>query len=212
MSEQKYCLVQFKYTCNLSDDEEPRVVGSTSELGNWNVYKAEKMIYGKSDVPIWKTKENIKIFQNTFLEYKYIIFKNGKFNRWEDLPNNTNRSVNISDNNRITLWDREGDPHCKLEKNDFMVSSFDPYENGKQFIMNEFYEHNTSQNEDFNYDDNKQSFGRCFSSNSGNFPNEMLFDEGNENDEFNDLNYESAGETEDNFQKKKKRTKCFRFK
>jgi hypothetical protein len=154
-------------------------------------------------VPIWKTKENIKLFQNTFLEYKYIIFKNGKFNRWEDLPNNTNRSVNISDNHRITLWGREGDPHCKLEKNDFMASSFDPYENGKQFIMNEFYEHNTSQNEEFNYDDNKQSFGRFFRSNSGNFPNEMLFDEGNENDEFNDLNYESAGETEDNFQKKR---------
>ena len=203
MSEQKYCFVQFKYTCNLSNDEEPRVVGSTSELGNWNIYKAEKMIYDKSDVPMWKTKENIKLFQNTFLEYKYIIFKNGKFNRWEDLPNNTNRSVNISDNHRITLWGREGDPHCKLEKNDFMASSFDPYENGKQFIMNEFYEHNTSQNEEFNYDDNKQSFGRFFSSNSGNFPNEMLFDEGNENDEFNDLNYESAGETEDNFQKKK---------
>ena len=30
----KYCLVQFKYTCTLNKDEEVRVVGSSSELGN----------------------------------------------------------------------------------------------------------------------------------------------------------------------------------
>ena len=70
----KYCLVQFKYTCTLNKDEEVRVVGSSSELGNWNVAQSEKMMYSKLAQPIWKTKENLKLIQNSTVEYKYVIF------------------------------------------------------------------------------------------------------------------------------------------
>ena len=92
MEEQKYCYVQFKFSCNLQEGEEVRVVGSIEELGKWDIKKSEKLIFSKLDIPIWKSKENIKIPQNTFFEYKYVIYKNGNFDRWENIPSHINRN------------------------------------------------------------------------------------------------------------------------
>jgi hypothetical protein len=66
------------------------------------------MVTSKLDFPMWKTKENIKVKQNSEIEYKYIIFKDKKFSKWETLPNDTNRTVQIKNLVRMVIHDIQG--------------------------------------------------------------------------------------------------------
>ena len=75
MEEQKYCYVQFKFSCNLQEGEEVRVVGSIEELGKWDIKKSEKLIFSKLDIPIWKSKENIKFLKILFLNINMLYIK-----------------------------------------------------------------------------------------------------------------------------------------
>ena len=194
----KYCLVQFKYTCTLNKDEEVRVVGSSSELGNWNVAQSEKMMYSKLAQPIWKTKENLKLIQNSTVEYKYVIIKNGIFVRWENLPFNKNRTINIGNMIRIVINDKENDPTSRIEKCDCIDSESSP--SNKNFISNDFYGGEGSQNIGEN------NFGNYFENNNAvNINSDINFDEPNTmNDEYSDLNYESHDETDEAIQNTKK--------
>ena len=63
-----------------------RITGQPVELGEWDYNKAEKLTFSKEDYPIWKKRDDIKITQNSIVEYKYVIFKGNQFSIWEDLP------------------------------------------------------------------------------------------------------------------------------
>jgi len=76
-------------------------------LGNWDPEKGEKLITSKSDFPIWKSKENIKLKQNSDVNYKYVIFEHGKFLRWEEIPVNKNRTANIKNYVRVVINDTQ---------------------------------------------------------------------------------------------------------
>lgn len=95
--------------------EEIRIVGDVPELGNWDPTKAEKLITSKADFPIWKSKENIKVKQNCEICYKYVIFENGKFKQWEEIPLNQNRTLNIKNYVRVVIYDTQS-------KNKFFIS------------------------------------------------------------------------------------------
>ena len=114
MDEPKYCFVQFKLNYRtilgktkflIKLGEDIRIVGDIPELGNWDPNKAEKLITSKTDFPIWKSKENIKVKQNSEINYKYVIFQNGKFSKWEQIPNNLNRTVLIKNYIRVVIYD-----------------------------------------------------------------------------------------------------------
>jgi hypothetical protein len=54
---------------------------------------------------MWKSKENIRAQQNSEINYKYLIYENGKFKRWEDIPNDKNRIVYIKNYVRVVISD-----------------------------------------------------------------------------------------------------------
>jgi hypothetical protein len=64
------------------------------------------MVTSKLEFPVWKTKESIKVRQNSEIEYKYIIFKCGKFYKWESLL--INRIVQIKNLVRMVIHDIQG--------------------------------------------------------------------------------------------------------
>jgi hypothetical protein len=66
------------------------------------------MVTSKLDFPVWKTKENIKVKQNSEIEYKYVIFKDKKFFKWETLPTDSNRIVQIKNLVRMVIHDQQG--------------------------------------------------------------------------------------------------------
>lgn len=103
----KYCYIQFQFEYKAEQNEEVYVVGNVEDLGNWDISKAEKLVTGKLTYPIWKSKENIKVYQNSIVEYKYIFFKNGVFSHWETQAEN--RKIPIQRNMiRLVVCDPGG--------------------------------------------------------------------------------------------------------
>ena len=114
MGENEFCYVQFKYECIIPEGEEVRIVGNKEELGNWDFNQAEKL--NISNINVWKSRDNIEMPINTTVEYKYVIFKNDKFERWEELPNNENRKVFIENKFKVTVIDKQGDSNSKIQE------------------------------------------------------------------------------------------------
>ena len=98
----KYCFVQFKLCQKTSPGEEIHITGNIPSLGQWEVYKSEKMVTSQQDYPLWKSKENIIVQQDTEIQYKYLIFREGKFISWE---NSANRRVKIGKYWKIVIMD-----------------------------------------------------------------------------------------------------------
>ena len=105
MEEKKNCFVQFKFKRQTFPGEEIYITGNIPSLGNWSIENSEKMVTNIQEYPFWKSKENIIASQNSEIQYKYLIFKNGKFFQWEKTENNANLKVKIENYFRIVIHD-----------------------------------------------------------------------------------------------------------
>ena len=112
MEEQKNCFVQFKFKRQTFPGEEIYITGNIPSLGNWSIENSEKMVTNIQEYPLWKSRENIIASQNSEIQYKYLIFKNGKFLQWEKTENNANLKVKIENYFRIVIHD----PGSVIEK------------------------------------------------------------------------------------------------
>ena len=115
-SQNKFCFVQFKLCQRTYPGEDIHITGNTPSLGLWNVYKSEKMVTNQADYPLWKSKESIIVQQDTEIQYKYLIFRGGKFIRWEN--NNDNRKVKVGKYCKIVVMDPGSKiVHCVSDPN-----------------------------------------------------------------------------------------------
>ena len=113
MKESKYWEVKFKFNYPKNPGEDVRVTGNTESLGNWNIELASKLIYDAKKEH-WKTKNYIRIPASFSLEYKYLIFKDGHFEKWEDID--TNRKVEMTEKEKLVFSDEKGDPKTNVKK------------------------------------------------------------------------------------------------
>ena len=113
MKESKYWEVKFKFNYPKNPGEEVRVTGNTDSLGNWNYDLAPKLIYD-SKKEFWKTRAYIKIPASFNLEYKYLIFKDGEFEKLEDIE--TNRKVAVPEKEKLVFSDEENNPETIVKK------------------------------------------------------------------------------------------------
>jgi trehalose-6-phosphate synthase len=191
MSEPKYCFIQFKLTFNTVPGEEIRVIGNIPELGSWDINKGERMITSKLDYPIWKTKENIKVSQDTLIQYKYVVFKNGIFDKWEILPNNSNRTLSTQHLLRVIVHDIQEVSTSKIEKYT-KLSNFESNTDGKLSKIQE--------DEDERFDFREPKLKKVYFANS---PNERISSRLNllsnirETMNLNTNNHSSINETEE---------------
>ena len=113
MKESKYWEVKFKFKYPKNPGEDVRVSGNTDSLGNWNIELASKLIYDAKKEH-WKTKNYIKIPASFSLEYKYLIFKDGHFEKWEEID--TNRKVEMPEKEKLVFSDEKNDPKTTVKK------------------------------------------------------------------------------------------------
>ena len=111
MKEAKYWEVKFKYNYPNIPGEEVRVAGNTESLGNWNVEIAPKLIYDLKK-ECWVTKNHIKIPASFDLEYKYLIYKNNKLEKWEQLE--SNRKVKLPEKEKLIFNDEQNNPETSV--------------------------------------------------------------------------------------------------
>lgn len=116
MDDSKYCFVKFKYIYNNEKDEDVRVVGNLDILGNWEPKKAVKLSLNPKLDGVWKTKVKIKVPLLFNLEYKYLIFKNNNFLRWEVLSNNKNRTIKFAEKDVFILSDKPNNITPQIKK------------------------------------------------------------------------------------------------
>jgi len=113
MKESKYWEVKFKFKYPKNPGEEVRVTGNTESLGNWNLDIAPKLIYD-SKKELWKTKAYLKIPASFNLEYKYLIFKEEIFDKWEDIE--SNRKVVMPEKEKLVFSDEDNNPETYVKK------------------------------------------------------------------------------------------------
>mgnify|MGYP002523980701 CR=1 FL=1 len=111
MKEAKYWEVKFKYNYPNIPGEEVRVAGNTESLGNWNAEIAPKLIYDLKK-ECWVTKNHIKIPASFDLEYKYLIYKNNKLEKWEQLE--SNRKVKMPEKEKLIFNDEQNNPETSV--------------------------------------------------------------------------------------------------
>ena len=187
MKDKEYCYVQFKYECEIKEEEEIRIVGNKEELGNWDLNKAEPLFL--SNINVWKSRENIELPINNTVEYKYVIFKNNIFEKWEELPNNENRKVFIENKFKILVSDKQGNSTSKVEELRARRKFTTPTPKYGIKMINSSSE---------NLDKDSELLSKKLSLRT----EEIFSDEEDElNEKYNNLNYESD-EEEENIQKK----------
>ena len=98
----KNCFVQFQLSQKTCPGEDIYITGNIPSLGLWNVEKSEKMVTSGEEYPLWKSKENIIVQQDTEIQYKYLIFNGNKFKCWE---NHENRRVKIGKFLKVVIRD-----------------------------------------------------------------------------------------------------------
>ena len=113
MKENKYWEIKFKYKYPNNPGEEIRVTGNTDSLGNWNYDLAPKLFYD-SKKDCWKTKAYIKIPDSFDLEYKYILYKDNKFEKLEEID--TNRKISLPEREKLIFTDEQNNTDTKVIK------------------------------------------------------------------------------------------------
>ena len=113
MKESKYWEVKFKFKYPKIPGEEIRVTGNTESLGNWNYDSAPKLFFDPKK-NCWKTKIFIKIPASFNLEYKYLIYKNNKFEKEEDIE--SNRKVEMPEKEKLIFSDEQNNSETSVMK------------------------------------------------------------------------------------------------
>ena len=113
MKESQYWEVKFKFKYPKIPGEEIRVTGNTESLGNWNYDSAPKLFFDPKK-NCWKTKIFIKIPASFNLEYKYLIYKNNKFEKEEDIE--SNRKVEMPEKEKLIFSDEQNNSETSVMK------------------------------------------------------------------------------------------------
>ena len=74
--------ITFQMNYNTKPGEDLGVIGSVSELGNWDQNRALRMSW--NDGNIWKASINYNFEREKEFEFKFIFIENGRVKRWED--------------------------------------------------------------------------------------------------------------------------------
>ena len=112
MEDSTKCKIQFIYKYKGSKYDDVGVVGNLEELKYWNINNPVNLTYSENE-QIYKSNP-IYISHNTNIEYKYVFFSNNE-HKWEQLPYNQNRKIEIKNESSLILEDIQDNPKTKIK-------------------------------------------------------------------------------------------------
>ena len=107
MTESKKCNVKFIYKYKGSKYDDVGVVGNLNELNNWNINNPIHLKYSENE-NCFKSDE-IYLSININFEYKYVFHMGGE-QKWEELPYNQNRKMEIQNESSLIIEDIQDNP------------------------------------------------------------------------------------------------------
>ena len=208
MKESKYWEVKFKFNYPKNPGEEVRVTGNTDSLGNWNYDLAPKLIYDSKN-EFWKTKTYIKIPASFKLEYKYLIFKDGEFEKFEDIE--TNRKVDVPEKEKLVFTDEENNPETIVKKHfaknkKKVPDSSSNLKNSKKFSKSQKIkklESKNKKNKISDFDENEEENEEEIDLNSKKKEEEIDIDLDDSIEKYQELNYDSFSDNEEDIKNTK---------
>ena len=208
MKENKYWEVKFKFKYPKNPGEEVRVTGNTDSLGNWNYDLAPKLIYDSKN-EFWKTKTYIKIPASFKLEYKYLIFKDGEFEKFEDIE--TNRKVDVPEKEKLVFTDEENNPETIVKKHfaknkKKVPDSSSNLKNSKKFSKSQKIkklESKSKKNKISDFDENEDENEEEIDLNSKKKEEEIDIDLDDSIEKYQELNYDSFSDNEEDIKNTK---------
>ena len=208
MKESKYWEVKFKFNYPKNPGEEVRVTGNTDSLGNWNYDLAPKLIYDSKN-EFWKTKTYIKIPASFKLEYKYLIFKDGEFSKFEDIE--TNRKVDVPEKEKLVFTDEENNPQTIVKKHfaknkKKVPDSSSNLKNSKKFSKSQKIkklESKNKKNKISDFDENEEENEEEIDLNSKKKEEEIDIDLDDSIEKYQELNYDSFSDNEEDIKNTK---------
>lgn len=119
MSKQSnFAYVTFKATFNTELGESIYICGSIEELGNWLPEYSKPLHTNKDLYPVWELDGEIFVIRGITIEFKFLIFNEfTKQYRWEILPNNSNRTYNVTTSGSHVIHSIEGSILPKTSNN-----------------------------------------------------------------------------------------------
>ena len=112
MTETNKCSVKFKYKCKDTIYNKVGIVGCLDTLKNWDINNPVFLTYNEKDKIF--ISDSIELPRNEKIEFKYVFYHNNE-KIWENLPYNSNRTIEIKTSSPQFIFDIEGEPNSLLE-------------------------------------------------------------------------------------------------
>ena len=110
-----YATIQFKVEYPTKSNQTLYILGNNDQLGNWDENSAIKLIKLDEEKSIWETQIPIECPVGMAIQYKYIII-NSKNNKkvYEELPNNSIRSITTKKPGHYIIFNKKGELHANI--------------------------------------------------------------------------------------------------
>ena len=90
-----YATLEFKVNYESQMGQILHICGNIEELGNWNADKSPKLRTNPELYPIWESNFHFSLPVGMTIEYKYVLIDQNNNKIWEQLPENSVRSLTM---------------------------------------------------------------------------------------------------------------------
>ena len=90
-----YATLEFKVNYKSKIGQILHICGNVEELGNWNADNSPRLRTNPSLYPNWESNFNFSLPIGMTIEYKYVLIDQNNNKDWEQLPNNSVRTLTM---------------------------------------------------------------------------------------------------------------------
>ena len=109
-----YATLEFKVNYESQMGQTLHICGNIEELGNWNADKSPKLRTNQELYPIWESNFHFSLPVGMAIEYKYVLIDQNNNKIWEQLPENSVRSLTMKKPGDFLVINQMGNLNLKI--------------------------------------------------------------------------------------------------
>ena len=109
-----YAHLEFNVTYQTQVGQILHICGNVEELGNWNADYSPRLHTQPSLYPVWKNNFDFSLPIGMTLEYKYVTIDGNNNKIWENLPNNSMRTLTMKQAGNFLVYNEMGNLDLKI--------------------------------------------------------------------------------------------------
>ena len=107
--EESYATIQFRVDYPTKSNQTLYILGNNDELGNWKEDSAVKLMKLDSNSTIWESQLPIECPVGMAIQYKYLIIDSSNKKNYEQLPENSMRSITTKKPGHYIILNKKGE-------------------------------------------------------------------------------------------------------